>query len=451
MRTASRDQTTDGRRLRGASLLLLALMLAPAALADEASAPQAATPRAPAHPAEEMQAVPDTGTDDQADPPAPSGRWMRIPVADGRLIFRAARYGVNNAPDIARHHQRADGEVDAEGAFWAPADEAEPMAGLYVGALAASGAQTRSPRFDDLFAFKDDEGPIRLAVEPLAVIPSRFGPLPVERFRVTERDCIGFLAPMEPGAYGYAAPPAIADDPAAPPPPPPAPEPALPPVPTAEAAPVPMPPTAVVAGFHCLEPGRRYDADLAALAVGSIGVVGEAVPPRTPLGRPVVVDLAVRALPDAGPADAAAPDGDGDGDPAADDGPPLGLWRGVAYVDGIGLGMRAGAKGQMLMLFAGPDAERDGARPTICRGQWELDSIAYEPPNIGSEWIDDPVDPIPLSGYWSMLCDGLFGDLLGPVEGRLQGRIPEKLLVEGTAPEGRRAVELMLPEFAPGP
>jgi hypothetical protein len=50
-----------------------------------------------------------------------------------------------------------------------------------------------------------------------------------------------------------------------------------------------------------------------------------------------------------------------------------------------------------------------------------------------------------------MLCDGLFGDLLGPVEGRLQGRIPEKLLVEGTAPEGRRAVELMLPEFAPGP
>ena len=218
MRTASRDQTTDGRRLRAASLLLLlALMLAPAALADEAAAP--------APQAEEMQAVPDADTDDQAEPPAPSGRWMRIPVADGRLIFRAARYGVNNAPDIARHHQRADGEVDAEGAFWAPADEAEPMAGLYVGALAASGAQTRSPRFDDLFAFKDDEGPIRLTVEPLAVIPSRFGPLPVERFRVTERDCIGFLAPMAPGAYGYAAPPVVADDP----PPAAAPEPALPP------------------------------------------------------------------------------------------------------------------------------------------------------------------------------------------------------------------------------
>lgn len=442
MRTASRDKTTHRRRSRKASLLMLAMVLAPAALAEEVADPKGATA-----PAEEMPAILDAGPDDEAELSGPSGRWMRIPVADGRLIFRAARYGVNTAPDIARHHLRADGEVDAEGAFWAPADEAEPMAGLYVGALAASGAQARSPRFDDLFAFKDDEGPIRLAVEPLAVIPSRFGPLPVERFRVTERDCIGFLAPMEPGAYGYAPPPAIEELP----PSVPAPEPALPPVPTAEAAPVPAPPAAVVAGFHCLEPGRRYDADLAALAVGSIGVVGEAMPPRTPLGRPVVVDLAVRALPDAGPADATPTDGDAGGAPPADDGPPIGLWRGVAYVDGIGLDMRAGAKGQMLMLFAGPGAERDGPRPTICRGQWELDSIAYEPRNIGSEWIDDPVDPIPLSGYWSMLCDGLFGDLLGPAEGRLQGRIPDKLRVEGRAPEGRRAVELMLPEFAPGP
>ncbi|MEN2978404.1 hypothetical protein P7L78_24380 [Tistrella bauzanensis] len=476
MRTGPRnDDAARGRRLLAAVLAVAALIMAPAAGAAGAAPAGAgdagmaaasdgpsdpdAPPEDDGPPEEDIPAELDVPA--ELDTPPEAGRWSRIAPRSGRLIFRAARYGVDTAPDIARHYLLPDGEVAAEGAFWAPSTQAEPMAGLYLGAVAAVEARGPTLTFDQLFSFKDDQGPVDLAVTPLAVVPSRLGPLPVDRFRVTERDCIGFLTPIEPAAFGYAVPAASA---------PPSPTPADNATPAADpsgATPAPDPsgdqsqiatamaaeadagvPPAVAAGFHCLEPGRRYDADLAAVVVGSIGVLGEGAPPRAPLGRPVLVDIAVRALPQITAGAAAGGAGD-DAPPPVQ--APLGLWRGVAYVTGIGIGLRAGAEGQMLMLFAGPDAERDGPRPTICRGSWQLDSVAYEPPPIGPEWVTDPLDPIPLTGSWSMLCDGLFGDLLGQVEGRLNGRLPDRLTVAGASAAGGRGVELMLPEFTPGP
>ncbi|MFD0389250.1 hypothetical protein ACFQ4K_17990 [Tistrella bauzanensis] len=302
------DDAARGRRLLAAVLTAAALIMAPAAGAAPTGAGDgdagvvAASHGAPAPdtspesdvPSEESGVLPDEDLPAELDVPAEldtppeAGRWSRIAPKSGRLIFRAARYGVDTAPDIARHYLLPDGEVAAEGAFWAPSTQAEPMAGLYLGAVAAVEARGPTLTFDQLFSFKDDQGSVDLAVTPLAVVPSRLGPLPVDRFRVTERDCIGFLTPIDPAAFGYAVPAASAR---------PSPTPADNSTPAAGPSgttPVPDPsgdqlqvatamaaeadagvPPAVAAGFHCLEPGRRYDADLAAVVVGSIGVLGE--------------------------------------------------------------------------------------------------------------------------------------------------------------------------------
>lgn len=62
--------------------------------------------------------------------------WIRIESVDSRLVFHAARYYGDRLPNAARRHVPAEGPSTAEGAFWAPANKGEPMAGLYFGALA---------------------------------------------------------------------------------------------------------------------------------------------------------------------------------------------------------------------------------------------------------------------------------------------------------------------------
>lgn len=271
--------------------------------------------------------------------------WIRIESVDSRLVFHAARYYGDRLPNAARRHVPAEGPSTAEGAFWAPANKGEPMAGLYFGALAPAGidpARRDSVAFTDLFHFRRAGAVVPLDLVAGGEAETPFGPMAFELFELDGRGCLGFLHHLKEGAPGALSSGKDGD-------------------------------AGVFSGFYCLEAGRKMSPRLARLVMASAGVEGVAAPLLLPLGRPVPFVLRrVR-------------------------GTPAELEHGILFIDA---GLPAAASDVGKDVEADGDGTNGGGAVTAvfdrtgmqCRGDWRHEAGSYD------------ADDAPVTGQWRLKC-----------------------------------------------
>lgn len=298
--------------------------------------------------------------------------WVRIESAESRLVFHAARHYGDRLPNAARRHVPADGPPTAEGAFWAPANKSEPMAGLYYGALTPAGidpAARASAAFTDLFHFRREGAVVPLNIVAGGEADTPFGPIAYDLFSLDGRGCLGFLHHLKQGDVGASSSRNDND-------------------------------SGVFSGFYCLETGRDMSPRLARLVMASAGVEGVAAPLLLPRGRPL--PFVLRHV----------------------KGTPAELERGILYIDadlptaesaGVDdagtAGSGKGDGGALTAVF-----DRDGMH---CRGEWRYEGGSYD------------ADDNPVKGRWRLECpDGreYAGDFVSPA--------PYRGLATGTDAEG---------------